>query len=385
MFMLEKALVGSRRYWSWVGFLLLVILVGFAFYLRQLSVGLAVTGLSRDVTWGLYIAQFTFFVGVAASAVMLVLPYYLHNVKQFGRVTILGEFLAVAAVTMCMLFIFVDMGQPTRVLNVMLYPTPRSVMFWDMVSLGGYLLLNLVISAVMLKSEFEGVHPPHWIKPVIILSIPWAVSIHTVTAFLYSGLPGRAFWLTAILAPRFLASAFAAGPALLILLCLLLRRVAGFDVGQEALRKLGIIVTYAMTISVFFVLLEVFTVFYSRRPEEMEHFRYVFTGLDGHYHLAHWMWASITLALLSLVLLLIPKLRQQEKLLAVASAMVFVSLWIEKGLGLIVGGFIPTPMGTITRYTPTLPEILIVAGIWGLGALIITVFYKVAVSVRQTA
>src|SRR5512138_1276421 len=232
MFMLEKAMVGSRRYWSWVLFLLLLIGAGFLAYLRQFSQGLAITGLSRDVTWGLYIAQFTFFVGVAASAVMVVLPYYLHDVKQFGKITILGEFLAVAAVSMCMLFIFVDMGQPTRVLNILRYPSPRSVMFGVFVSVAGFLVLNFVISLVMLKSEREGVPAPHWIKPVVFLSIPWAVSIHTVTAFLYSGLPGRTFWLTAILAPRFLASAFASGPSLLILLCLVLRRVTSFDCGR---------------------------------------------------------------------------------------------------------------------------------------------------------
>lgn len=383
MFMLEKALAGSRRYWSWIGFLLLVMLVGFASYMRQLRLGLVITGLSRDVTWGLYIAQFTFFVGVAASAVMLVLPYYLHDVKQFGRLTILGEFLAVSAVSMCMLFVFVDMGQPSRVLNVLLYPTPRSVMFWDLVSLGGYLLLNLIIAGVMLKSEYEQVPPPRWIKPVILLSIPWAVSIHTVTAFLYSGLPGRSFWLTAILAPRFLASAFAAGPALLILLCLLMRRVAAFDVGREAIQKLGVIVAYAMTVSVFFVLLEMFTVFYSRIPEEMEHFRYVYTGLEGDRHLASWMWVSVVLGLSSLLLLLVPAFRRREKLLALAAALVFVSLWIEKGLGLIVGGFVPTAFGALPRYTPTFPETAIVAGVWAIGALMITVFYKIAITLRQ--
>ncbi len=230
MFMFEKAVTGSRRYWLWI-----CALVdrdrGSASPVTCASCkyGLVITGLSRDVTWGLYIAQFTFLVGVAASAVMVVLPYYLHDFKAFGPITILGEFLAIAAVVMCMLFIFVDMGQPTRVLNVLLYPTPHSMMFWDMVSLSGYLVLNAVIALVTLRAEREGVAPPHWIKPVILLSIPWAVSIHTVTAFLYSGLPGRSLWLTAILAPRFLASAFASGPALLILLCLLLRRVSRFS------------------------------------------------------------------------------------------------------------------------------------------------------------
>jgi Ni/Fe-hydrogenase subunit HybB-like protein len=383
MFMFEKAVVGSRRYWLWIGALAIVLGIGLGCYLRQLQVGLVITGLSRDVTWGLYIAQFTFLVGVAASAVMVVLPYYLHNFKAFGRITILGEFLAIAAVIMCMLFIFVDMGQPTRVLNVLLNPTPHSMMFWDMISLSGYLALNAVIALVSLRSEREGVAPPHWIKPVIILSIPWAVSIHTVTAFLYSGLPGRSLWLTAILAPRFLASAFASGPALLILLCLLLARLTRFSAGREAIQKLAIIVTYAMVISMFFVLMEFFTAFYSQIPEHTESLRYMFMGLDGHAALAPWMWTSMILAAAALILLLTPRYRHNEKWLAVACGMVFLSLWIDKGIGLIVAAFVPSPLGALTEYAPSLPEVLIALGIWAAGSLILTVLYKIALSVRE--
>ena len=383
MFMMEKALVGSRRYWAWIGFLLLVIATGGLCYLDQLRNGLGITGMSRNVSWGLYIAQFTFFVGIAASAVMVVLPYYLHDVHAFRRVTILGELLAVSAVTMCMLFIFVDMGQPMRVLNVLRYPTLNSVMFWDMVSLSGYLLLNAIISVVMLTCERNELPTPHWVHSLVLLSIPWAVSIHTVTAFLYCGLPGRPLWLTAILAPRFLASAFAAGPSLLILLCLLLRRLTSFDVGQEAVRKLAIIVAYAMSVNVFFVLLEIFTGFYSGIPHEKEGLQFLFIGLEGNTELVPWMWASGTMACVSLVLLLVRRLREQESLLAIAAALVFGSLWIEKGLGLIIGGFEPSPLGAITRYVPTAPEIGIVVGVWAIGALMITVFYKITVTIRE--
>lgn len=383
MFMFEKAVVGSRRYWLWLLALAAVIGAGLACYLRQLEQGLVITGLNRDVTWGLYIAQFTFLVGVAASAVMVVLPYYLHDYKVFGKITILGEFLAISAVTMCMLFIFVDMGQPARVLNVMLHPTPNSIMFWDMISLGGYLALNAVIALVTLSAERKGIAPPGWIKPVIFLSIPWAISIHTVTAFLYNGLPGRSFWLTAIMAPRFLASAFSSGPALLILLCMIIRRLTWFDVGREPIQKLALIVTYAMIINVFFVLMEVFTVFYSGIPEHQQHFRYLFVGLDGHASLVPWMWTSVALAAASLALLIPPRFRHNERILAATCGMVFLSLWIDKGIGLIVGGFVPSPLGAVTEYAPTLPEISIALGIWAAGFLMITVFYKITLSVRE--
>jgi Ni/Fe-hydrogenase subunit HybB-like protein len=383
MFMFERALVGSRKYWAWVLGLLVVIACGAVSYLRQLDQGLVITGLSRDVTWGLYIAQFTFLVGVAASAVMVVLPYYLHNYRAFGRITILGEFLALSSVAMCVLFIVVDMGQPARALNVMLYPTPHSMMFWDMVSLGGYFLLNAVIALVTLTAERQDMPPPRWIRPVIILSVPWAISIHTVTAFLYSGLPGRSFWLTAILAPRFLASAFAAGPALLILLCLAIRRLTRFDAGREPIGKLALIVTYAMIVNVFFVLMELFTALYSGIPDDAEHFRFLFFGLHGTAPLAPWMWTSVALAVVSLVLLLVPRARRDERVLAVTCVLVFVSLWIDKGLGLIVGGFVPSPLGAVTRYVPTLAETVIVVGIWAIGALMVTVFYRITLSVRQ--
>lgn len=383
MFMFEKAVVGSRRYWTWIGALFAVILVGFLCYLWQLRIGLGITGLSRDVTWGLYIAQFTFLVGVAASAVMVVLPYYLHDWKAFGKITILGEFLAISAVTMCGLFILVDMGQPMRILNVLLYPTLNSVMFWDMLSLGGYLLLNAVIALITLRSERSGVAPPGWLMPVIIVSIPWAISIHTVTAFLYSGLPGRPFWLTALLAPRFLASAFSSGPALLILLSMVMRSLTSFDPGRGAIQKVSLIVSYAMIINVFFLLMEIFTVFYSQIPEHMEHYAFLFAGLHGHAPLVPWMWASVSLAAISLVLLITPRYRRNERILAVACAMVFLSIWIDKGLGLIVGGFVPTPLGHVVSYVPTVPEMAITLSIWAVGLVMITVFYKIALSVRE--
>ncbi len=383
--MLENALTGDRSYWRWVFLLLAIIFIGFLSYLRQFTLGLGVTGLSRDVTWGFYIAQFTFLVGVAASAVMVVLPYYLHNYKAFGKMTILGEFLAIAAVLMCMLFIFVDMGQPMRVANMMIYPTPHSMMFWDFIALGGYLLLNVVISFVTLGAERKGVKPPHWIKPIIILSIPWAISIHTVTAFLYSGLAARQFWMTAILAPRFLASAFASGPALLILMVFILRKYTKFDAGREATQKLAMIVTYAMCLNVFFILMEIFTTFYGGMPEHIKHFQYLYFGLDGHARLVPWMWTSAVLAIISLVLLINPKTRGNDLKLGLAAVMVFLSIWIDKGLGMVVTGFVPSPLEKVIEYSPTANELLISLGVYGIGLFMVTILYKIALSVREKA
>jgi len=381
--MLELALKGSKRYYGWMTVLLAVIGAGFGCYLWQLSFGLGITGMSRDVSWGFYIAQFTFLVGVAASAVMLVLPYYLHNYKAFGKITILGEFLAVSSVTMCLLFIIVDLGQPMRALNVILYPTPNSILFWDMIVLNGYLFLNIVIGWQVLEAERNSVAPPAWVKPLIYISIPWAVSIHTVTAFLYCGLPGRGFWLTAILAPRFLASAFAAGPSFLILLCLIIRNLTKFDPGKEQIQTLAKIVTYGIILNVFFLLCEVFVVFYSKIPEHMDHMKYLFVGLHGHGVLVPWMWTSVGLMLTSIILLVNPMTRKNEAVLAVACLCVFFGTWIDKGLGMISGGFVPSPLHHVNEYVPTLPEIIITLGIYATGFLVLTALFKMAISVKE--
>jgi [DsrC]-trisulfide reductase subunit P len=382
MFMFEKALVGNRKYWTWIAFLLVAILIGFLAYLRQERLGLAITGLSRDVPWGLGIAQFIVCVGLGASAVVVVLPYYLHDWKVFGKITILGEILGMCSVMMAMLFIFTVMGQPMRVLNVLLYPHPNSLIFWDMSVLSTYVLLNAIITITLVKAQREGVAPPKWVKFFIILAIPWAIGIHTVTAFLFSGLTGRSFWMTPLLAPRFLASAFASGPALLILLMMLLRRMKVFDAGWEALQKLGVIVTYFALTNVFLIFVELFTSFYSRIPDDMAHFQYLFLGLGGN-PVTPWMWLSESLSLLALVLLLVPGWRKNERILAVACAMLFVSVWLDKGLGMILGGFMPTPLGAITRYVPNSVEWEIVLGVWAIGALLITLLYKIALSVRE--
>ncbi len=381
--MIEKALKGSSVYWGWIIFLLCLIGAGMMAYLYQLKVGLGITGMSRDISWGVYIAQFTYFVGVAAGGVMVVIPKYLHHYTKYGKIVVFGEFLAIAAVVMCLLFIVVDIGQPMRMLNVVLHPTPHSMLFYDMIVLNGYLLLNIICGYNTLLADKKGVPCPGWVKPFIYISIPWAISIHTVTAFLYAGLPGRHFWLTAIMAPRFLASAFAAGPALLIMILLFVRKVTKFDPGDEALQTIAKTVCYAMIANLFFMGCEFFTAFYSQIPGHMHTLEYLFAGLDGYGNLVPFMRAAIVIGLFGVFLLLVPRIRRNPKGLALACASVFLATWIDKGVGLVIGGFIPNPFETITEYHPTLPEITIAAAIWGVGGLIVTILYKVAISVRE--
>ena len=380
--MLELALKGSRTYWIWMGVLGLVMALGGVFYLDQLEHGLMVTNQSRDVSWGFYTAQMTFLVGVAAGGVMLVLPYYLHDYKAFGKITILGEFLAVASIIMCLSYLLIHLGQPARALNIFFHPTPRSMLFWDGNVLSGYLILNIIIGWKVLEAEYSGAVPPKWVKPLIYISIPMAFSIHTMTAFIYCGLPGRGFWLTAILAPRFLASAFASGPALLILLCLLVRNITPFDPGKKAVQALAVIAAYGLVANLFFMVCEVFVVFYSNIPSHKAHFAYLYAGLQGKAGLVAWMWSSVALMATAASILLIPVLRKNETTLAVACAALFAGTWIDKGMGMISGGFVPSPLHHVTEYFPSLHELVISAGVTALGMFILTLLYKIVISVK---
>lgn len=391
--MIEKALRGNSKYWMWLGILVMFIAVGLFCYMRQFTIGLGTTGMSRDIAWGLYISQFTFLVGVAAGGLMLVLPFYVHNYKDFGRITILGEFLAIGSIVMCLLFILADLGQMIRGFNVILFPTPNSMLFWDMCVLLGYLFLNCICGWVILTAERKQVRPPKWIYPFIYLSIPFAVSIHTVTAMLYCGLPGRHFWLSAITAPRFLASAFAAGPAIIIIACLIMKRIANFDAGREAINKLVTIIMYAALINAFFVLLEFFVAYYSTIPGHTHALQYLFFGLEHHgmeyNNLVPFMWASVILCFGGLGIFawlkLTKKIKEESYELWVGAACVavFIALWIDKGLGFVLGGLAVTPLHQVVEYYPTANELGITFGIWALGLFIITVLYKVAVKVEH--
>ncbi|HOF58161.1 MAG TPA: polysulfide reductase NrfD [Syntrophorhabdaceae bacterium] len=381
--MLSKAFTGSKKYWMWIIMLSAIILAGFSSYLLQLRFGLGITGMSKNISWGLYISNFTFFVGVAASAVMVVLPYYLHNYKQFGKITVFGEFLAVASVVMTILFIFVDLGQPARALNIIRYASPKSLLFWDMIVLNMYLLMNIIIGWRTLNAERKSEPQPFWVKILILISIPWAISIHTVTAFIFSGLVARPFWLTAILAPRFLASAFASGPAILVLICFTMKRIAGFDTGREAIGKLVQIMAYAMIINIFLLFAEMFTVFYSDIPEHSVYFHIMFFGTKGYYLLSPFMWLSMVLAWLSAFIFINPETRKNDAFLIGACIAVIISVWIEKGLGLVISGFVPSPLGEITRYIPSTHEIAITVGIYAIGLLILTALTKIAISIKN--
>jgi molybdopterin-containing oxidoreductase family membrane subunit len=366
--------------------LTVLVMVGLNAYCRQLVHGLVTTGMTDHVSWGLYIANFTFLVGVAAAAVMLVIPVYVYKNEDLHDLVIFAELLAVAVIIMCLLFVTVDLGRPDRFHHLFLrFNFPISMLTWDVLVLNGYLLLNLHICGYLIYCTYRRREPRRalFVIPFVFIAIVWAVSIHTVTAFLYVGLGGRPFWNSAIIVPRFLASAFAAGPGLIILTLQVINRVTDYHVPRQALMALRQIVIVALTINVFLLISELFTEFYAGSAH-ISSTRYLYFGLEGYHGLVPWIWSSLACSATALVILYLPLARSLHYL-NVACVLMIVGIWIEKGMGLIVPAFIPSPIGEIVEYTPTVNEILVCLGIWAFGLLLYTLFVRVTIPVLSGA
>lgn len=377
---------GSRTYGLWVALLLLMIAVGIWHYGLQLRDGLIVTHLSNQVSWGFYIANFAFLVGVAAAAVLLVVPAYIFHRKDVKDVVLLGDTMAVAAVVMAILFVIVDLGRPDRLWHMLpgigQFNFPTSLLAWDVVVLSGYLILNLGISYYIVYKHYLGRKPKERSYfPLVVVAMFWAISIHTVTAFLFSANSGRAYWSDPLLAPRFIASAFASGPALSILALMVIRRMTRYPVRQTVIDTLAITMAIALQVSLFFVIAELFTEFYNEGWHAAST-RYLYFGLHGHAVLQPWIWTALAMLVVALGIVMIHPLRKNPRLLLVACLLTAIGVWIEKGMALVIPGFVPTPLGEIFEYMPNANEVWVAVGVWGVGLLVFTVLAKVGIAVE---
>jgi molybdopterin-containing oxidoreductase family membrane subunit len=369
---------GPREYWMWLGALAAIVAFGAWSYSQQLINGLVVTGMSDQVSWGFYISNFAFLVGIAAAAVLLVIPAYLFDRKDIKDVVLIGEGMAVAAVTMAIMFVIADLGRPDRLWHMIpglgRFNWPISLLAWDVLVLSVYLLLNLAIPFYVLYSHYRGKEPNFRLYfPFVVIAMFWAISIHTVTAFLFSANPARPFWHTALLGPRFIASAFASGPALIIISLQIIRKVTSYPVSQTVIDTLALIMTTALQISLFFVGVELFTDFYNEGAHAAS-MHYLFFGLGGFASLQIWIWLALVLNLIAVVILMIHPLRRNTLLLNIACVLAFFGIWIEKGMGLV---------GEIFEYTPTSIELGVAAGIWAFGILIFSLLAKAVIAINQ--
>ncbi len=384
---LRWTLTGNTIYQVYMGLLFICMTIGFYAYTVQFNQGLSVTGMNNIVSWGLYISNFTFLVGVAAAAVMLILPAYIFRDKDFHKVVIIGEGVAAGALVMCLAFIIVDLGGPLNAWHLMpvigVFNWPSSILTWDVIVLNGYLLLNLGVPLYILFCHYNNREADERkYRPFVILSIFWAFAIHLTTAFLYEGLPARPFWNNPLLGPRFLASAFAAGPALIAIVLTIIHKWTVFKIETGIINKLRIIIVVAAIINLIMLFSEVFKEFYFPTHHSLSA-EYLFFGLDGHNALVPRIWFAISINIIGTLMLALSPRRNAPRVIIPASVLLFTGIWIEKGIGLIVPGLIPSPMGEVTDYIPTWVELWVTAGIFALGIFVVTMLVKSALIIEE--
>ncbi len=376
---------GNRAYWAWLAFLGVLIVSGGLAYASQVSVGLSTSAMRDQVSWGYYIGNFTFLVGVAAAAVVLVIPAYIYDWKPIREIVIYGELLAISAIVMCLLFVLVDIGRPDRFWHL-LPPAgylnfPQSILAWDVLVLNIYFAINFIVATHILYRAFHGRHyDKRIVVPLVLLSIPMAVGIHTVTAFLFNGLAARPYWNSSILAPQFLASAFCSGPAILLVVLQLLRRFTRFEIKDEAVWKIAELMAYAMFLNLFLHGAEAFKEYYSD-TEHLVYTRYWFQGLGEHRTLVPFAWTAVLLNFSAFVLFILPAARRNWVTLNVGCFAIYAGCYIDKGMGLIIPGLTPDTLGEIYVYFPTLTEFRVASGVFAIGFLVFTLMLKVAVPI----
>lgn len=382
---LRLVLRGNRAYWAWVTALLILIASGVLAYANQVRTGLIVTAMRDQVSWGFYIGNFTFLVGVAAAAVVLVIPAYVYNWKPIREIVIYGELLAVSAIVMCLLFVTVDIGRPDRYWHLVPFVGhlnfPQSLLAWDVLVLNVYFLINFAVVTHILYRAYHGHHyNPRIVVPLVLLSIPMAVGIHTVTAFLYNGLSARPYWNSSILAPQFLASAFCSGPAILLVVLQVLRKFTSFEIQDEAIQKIAELMAYAMFLNLFLHGAEAFKEYYSN-TQHVLYTRYWYQGLGTHRTLVPYAWSAVVLNVTAFALFITPRMRRNWVALNIGCLAIYAGCYIEKGMGLIIPGLTPDTLGEIYQYYPTLTELRVAAGVFAVGFLVFTLMLKVAVPI----
>jgi Ni/Fe-hydrogenase subunit HybB-like protein len=377
-------LKGGTKFYAWMGSLgVLMLGMLYVFYLQNTE-GLIVTGMTSQIHDGLYFANLVFLVGVAAGAVTIVFPAYAYHHEGMHKVAVLGEMLAITAVIMVMMFVFAHMGRPDRLWHMIppwgIYSF-SSMLGWDVMVLNGYLILNFVCGFYYLWCKYTG-NPINnkWFLPLVYVAIVWALSIHTVTAFLISTMPSRPMWFHSMMPIRFITTAFAAGPALIILIFLVIRKNTRFWVDDSAIKLLTTIVTWCLGLAIFLTLSEVVVELYAR-TEHANGLYYLMFGLHGLTRLVPWFWSAVALMVGAFILFLMPSFRNDFKKLVIPCVMAFTGIWIEKGMGLIVPGFIPSPIGEVTEYYPSFVEVLLSLGIWAFGFFILTILLKGAIGI----
>ncbi len=405
---LTRPLAGySRSGKIWIGFLLLLIAVGTIMYVRQLKIGLGVTDMRDIASWGLYISDFVFFVAVSLVGSLISAILKLSNINWATPLTRIAEIIAVAALFSALAIIVVDMGRPDRLLNIFVYGRLQSPIVWDIIVVNSYLVISLLLLYLPLIPDIALLrknmgHKPRWqqrmykilsvgwqgteeqfkilnlsITSLMILIVPVALSIHTVTSWLFASTlrPG---WDSTLFGPYFVAGAFMVGAAAVVIVMYIVRGQYKYQeyITNYHFDMMGKLLVLTSLIYLYFNINEYLVPAYKMKSAEGEHILGLFVG---DYSLMFWF-VQLCGMLVPILLMIFKPFRKPKPLMIIA-VFIVIGAFFKRYLIVVptqLHPFLPIQNypASYHHYSPTFSECSITLGGIAFVALVITLFIK---------
>jgi len=375
-------MTGQAAYRGWMAFLIALMGLGFAVWLHQLSNGLTVTGMNNVVSWGLYIIAFMYFVGLSAGGLIVVAGAQLAGTEQFRPLSRLAVVLSGAAIVVAALFVLPDLGHPERVYRIVISGQFYSPLVWDVIVIVAFLAIAGVDLWLLTRPRVR----ESAVTVMAIVSLPVAILLASVDAWIFGLLVARPFWNSPLLAPMFISSALVSGMGLLLVVTVVLRKLNVLKVEQGVVESVGKLMVWFIAIDLFLLFAEVLTAIASNVPDHRDQTMLLLSG-----KLAPFFWPEVILGgLVPFVILALPQTRRKNGLLGLAGALAVGGILLKRLNIMMASMSLPlielAPGQSFGRYvepgerfwlrlgdyTPTWVEWSIAAGIVAFGALLVT-------------
>jgi len=396
----------NKSFLVWMAFLSGGLLVTMYAYYLQLRDGLGVAGIRDYVSWGMYLANFVFFVASSLIGMLISAVIGLMGMKWINPITRIAEIIAIGFSAVAGLVIVMDMGRPERLAYVFMYGRFQSPILWDVTVITTYFVLSFLlyflpmIPDLAIGKRLENI--PAWLRKIykfaslnwsnkpeqneiihrsvrilLILLIPAALSIHTVTSWLFA-VTSRAGWDSTIFGPYFVTGAFVAGCAAVIIAMFFFRKSYKLQdyLTDRHFNNMGKLLVLVALVYLYFNLNEFLVPGYKLKRADTTHLHAL---LVGHHALLFWV-VQIGGLVLPILFLLFRRMRKPLPLLFISIVMI-IGAWFKRYIIVVPTQEHPfLPIQHVPYnfkvYTPTLVEILITLFSFFLLLIIITLLSK---------
>ena len=368
----------GKGFYLTVGVLLLIIFITLFIYIRQVYYGLGVTGMNQPITWGFYIVNFVFFIGISHAGTLISAILRLSKAEWRRPITRMAEVITAIVLAIGGLHPILDLGRPDRVLEIFTAGRLQSPLLWDVTSITAYftastvyLYLPMIPDIAKLRdrggkmvwfyeflawgwygTEHQKKVLSRAINILMVMVIPIAISVHTVISYIFSMTlqPG---WHSTLFGPYFVVGAIFSGIAALLIVMIAFRRFFHLENYLKLIhfRYLGTLLLIMSLLWFYFTFSEYLTGIFGSEPHEMDVIFYKFTGTYAIF-----FWGMVVCNFLIPVVILAFKKFKTIKGILIASISVVIGMWLER-LNIVIPSLANPRMGLETgMYIPSLTE-----------------------------